>query len=123
MSEKMSDFVDGLPRSERHTSIIFVVERLRKSAHLVPLAHPYTARSVASKFVDYVIKLHGIPRSILSNRDPVFVNTFYKDIWRLSGTTFCLSSAYHPQTDRQIEVVNRCIEQFLRCFTHHIPRQ
>lgn len=61
------DFVDGLPRSDHHTSIMVVVDRLSKAAHLIPLAHPYTAKLVAAKFIDAVVKHHGIPRSILSD--------------------------------------------------------
>lgn len=117
------DFVDGLPRSDNHTSITVVVDRLSKAAHLVPMAHPYTARLVASKFIDAVVKHHGVPRSIVSDRDPIFVSTFWKELWRVTGTQLKMSSAYHPQTDGQTEVVNRCIEQYLRCFVHHKPKQ
>ncbi|CAA7054270.1 unnamed protein product [Microthlaspi erraticum] len=117
------DFIDGLPRSDNHTSLLVVVDRLTKYAHLVPLAHPYTARSVASKFIEFIVKLHGIPKSIVSDRDPVFVCSFWHDLWRLSGTKLRMSSAYHPQTDGQTEVINRCIEQFLRCFVHDRPKQ
>lgn len=117
------DFIDGLPRSDSHTSIMVVVDKLTKTAHLIPLSHPYSAKSVASKFINFVVRLHGIPNSIVSDRDPIFVSSFWKDLWRLSGTQLRMSSAYHPQTDSQTEVVNRCIEQFLRCFVHNKPKQ
>ena len=109
------DFVDGLPRSDNHTSIMVGVDRLTKSAHLIPLSHPYTAKSI--------VKLHGIPKSIVSDRDRIFVSTFWCELWRLSGTQLRMSSAYHPQTDGQTEVVNRIIEQYLRCFIHHRPKK
>lgn len=117
---KMSmDFIDGLPRSENHTSIMVVVDRLSKSANMIALSHPYTAKSVASLFITNIVKLHGIPNSIVSDRDPVFISSFWRELWRLSGTKLRMSSAYHPQT----EVVNRWLEQYLRCFVHQRPKQ
>lgn len=117
------DFVDGLPKSEGHTTLMVVVDRLSKSAHLVPMSHPYTARTVAAKFVSHVVKLHWIPRSIVSDRDPIFISLFWKKLWKFSGTHLRMSTAYHPQSDGQTEVVNRCIEQYLRCFVHYHPKQ
>lgn len=70
------DFIDGLPRSDNQTSIMVVVDRMSKSAHLLPLSHPYTTRSVAEKFIKSIVKLHGIPRTIVNDRDPVFVRVF-----------------------------------------------
>ncbi|CAL9242305.1 unnamed protein product [Arabidopsis halleri] len=93
------DFVDGLPRSDGNTTIMVVVDRLSKSAHLVPLSHPYTAKKVAAKFMDAIVKLHGMPRSIVSDRDPVFVSLFWREFWKLAGTQLRMSSAYHPQSD------------------------
>ncbi|RVW48758.1 Transposon Tf2-8 polyprotein [Vitis vinifera] len=116
------DFIDGLPRSDGKTSIMVVVDRLSKSAHFIAIAHPYTAKTLANKFVEGVVKLHGMPRSIISDRDPVFISNFWQEFLKLSGTKLRMTSAYHPQSDGQTEVVNRCIEQYLRCFVHHKPR-
>lgn len=63
-------------RSDGNTTIMVVVDRLSKSAHLVPLSHPYTAKKVAAKFVDAIVRLHGMPRLIMRDRDSVFVSLF-----------------------------------------------
>ncbi|XP_028088687.1 uncharacterized protein LOC114289216 [Camellia sinensis] len=99
------DFVEGLPLSQGKNVIMVVVDRLTKYAHFIPLKHPFTALTVAKVFLEQIVRLHGIPKSILQ------------------GTTFCMSSSYHPQTDGQTEVVNRTLEQYLRCFTHEQPKK
>jgi hypothetical protein len=63
------DFVDGLPKSEGYTVILVILDRLTKFAHFLPLKHPYTAATVAQVFLDNILKLHGIPQSIVSDRD------------------------------------------------------
>ena len=117
------DFIDGLPSSQGHTVIMVIVDRLSKYSHFVPLKHPYTAITVAKAFADNVVRLHGIPTSIISDRDKVFVSTFWKTLFNLQGTTLNMSSSYHPQTDGQTEVVNRTLEQYLRCFTSDQPKR
>ena len=90
------DFIDGLPRLDGKTSIMVVVDRLSKSAHFIAIAHPYTAKTIANKFVEGVVKLHGMPRSIISDRDPVFISNFWQEFLKLSGTKLRMTSAYHP---------------------------
>lgn len=117
------DFIDGLPPSAGKIAILLVVDRLSKSAHFLALSHPYTAKLVAETFIASIAKLHGMPKSIISDRDPVFISHFWREFLKMSGTQLKMSSAYHPQTDRQTEVVNRCIEQYLHCFAYQQPRK
>lgn len=80
----------------------------------------YIARSVALLFMEMVGKLHGMPRSLVSDRDPLFISRFWQELFKMSGTTLRMSSAYHPQTDGQTKVANRVVEQYLRAFVHQL---
>lgn len=117
------DFIDGLPKSEGYSVILVVVDRLSKSAHFIPLKHPYTAASVASVFMREIVRLHGVPKSIISDRDRVFISHFWRELFKYQGTTLKRSTAYHPQTDGHSEVVNRSLETYLRCFASNRPRE
>lgn len=70
------DFIKGLPLSNGRDTILVVIDRLSKSAHFLALSHFYTAKMVVEKFVEGVVKLHGMPRSIISDRDRVFISHF-----------------------------------------------
>jgi hypothetical protein len=70
------DFVEALPRVNGKTAILSVVDRFSKYCHFIPLAHPYTAASVAHAFFTDIVRLHGVPQSTVSDRDPVFTSTF-----------------------------------------------
>lgn len=117
------DIIDGLPVSYNKNSIMVVVDRLSKYIHLFPLTHPYTASSVAQVFMEGVCKLYGVPKSIVSDRDPSFTSLFWKELFKLQGTYLLYSSAYHPQSDGKTEITNKCVEAYLRCFCSHKPGQ
>ncbi|WVZ69477.1 hypothetical protein U9M48_018253 [Paspalum notatum var. saurae] len=117
------DFIEGLPRSKGSNCIFVVVDKFSRYAHFIPLSHPFTALSIATAFLDNVYKLHGMPQSIMSDRDRIFTSNLWRELFRLSGTKLCMSSSYHPQTDGQTERVNQCLETFLRCFVNACPTQ
>ncbi len=117
------DFITAVPKSERFDAILVVVDKLSKYAHFAPLSHPYTATSVARVFLDHVFKLHGMPLTITSDRDAIFISTFWQELMKVQGVKLQMSTAYHPQTDGQTKRVNQCLEAYLRCMTGERPQE
>jgi hypothetical protein len=117
------DFIEGLPVSDSANVILVVVDRLTKYAHFLPLRHPYTTNYVAKAYMDNIVRLHGVPLSITSDRDKVFTSVFWRELMKSVGTKLHYSTAYHPQTDGQSERVNQCLEQYLRCIVQDNPKQ
>lgn len=116
------DFIEGLPRSANHDTILVVVDKFTKYSHFIPLHHPFTSLTVAKAYMTHVYKLHGLPQAIISDRDRIFTSTLWQELFKLSKTELRLSSSYHPQTDGQTERVNQCLEAYLRCSVHACPR-
>lgn len=117
------DFIEALPRSQSYTCILVVVDLFTKYANFLPLRHPFTTLTVAKLFHDQVYKHHGLPQSIVSDRDRVFLSNLRRELFRLADVQLRMSSAYHPQTDGQTERINQCLETFLRCFVDACPNQ
>ncbi|WVZ95213.1 hypothetical protein U9M48_041007, partial [Paspalum notatum var. saurae] len=115
------DFVEGLPLSGRADCILVVVDFFTKYAHFVPLHHPFTAPSVAQKFLHHVYRLHGLPATIVTDRDKIFTSHFWRELFRLAGVTLNMTSSYHPQSDGQTERLNQTMETYLRCFVNACP--
>jgi transposase InsO family protein len=114
--EVSMDFITGLPKSEGKSVIMVIVDRLTKYAHFCALSHPFKASTVATAFMETVQKLHGSPKIIVSDRDPIFTGHFWTELFSCLGTQLAHSSSYHPQSDGQTEIVNKCLEGYLHCF-------
>lgn len=84
------DFIDGLAQSKQFNCILVVVDKLTKYAHFIPLRHPYIASKVAELFVDNVYKLHSMPQSLVSDRDPIFTSQFWQALFRATSTQLSL---------------------------------
>ena len=87
------DFIEGLPKSEGYDVILVIVNRFTKYAHFVPIKHPFTAPTIARAVFDNVVKLHGLPKTIVSDRDKIFTSAFWKELFALLGTCLIFSSA------------------------------
>ncbi|GMI85390.1 hypothetical protein HRI_002208300 [Hibiscus trionum] len=115
------DFIVGLPKSNGKEAILVVVDRLTKYGHFFALPKKFDSKLVAKILVQGIIKLHGIPKSLVSDRDRIFISAVWTEMAKLQGTELCISFAYHPQTDGQTEALNRCLEMYLRCMAYDDP--
>jgi hypothetical protein len=117
------DFIVGLPKSGNKSVIMVAVDHLSKYAHLCALQHPFIASTLAQLFMDQVFKFHGMPHYIVYDCEPTFIRNFWQELFKLQGTQLHLSKNYHPQTDGKTEVVNKCLETYLRCFSSERKNQ
>jgi hypothetical protein len=100
------DFIVGLAKtSERYDSIWVIVVRLTKTSHFLPVKTYYPVLTYAQLYVSRILSLHGVPRTIVSDRGPQFISKFWEELHKSLGTKLLYSSAYHPQTSRQTKRV------------------
>jgi hypothetical protein len=113
------DLITQLPRSKLgNDAIVVFVDKLTKMVHYIPTTTNVTAPKLAKIVLKDVCRIHGIPESILSDRDPRFTANFWRSLWDQLGTKLVMSTAYHPQTDGQTERANRTLEEMLRSYVN-----
>lgn len=100
-----------------------VVDRLSKYGHFLALKHHYTAPQVVELFLREVVRIHGFPSTIISNKDKVFLSLFLKELFKRHITSLKYSSAYHPQINGATKMVNRSVKTYLRCLAGDCPKQ
>ena len=114
------DFIGPLPATKNgYRHILNVVDKLSKMLRIIPLPDNYDAVLVANKFIEHVYRNHGIPDKIICDRDPIFMSHFWKNLFKTLNVKISPSTAYHPQTDGQTEIVNRKLEEMIRSFVNY----
>src|SRR5258705_3128195 len=114
-----TDLISQLPESQGYDSVLVVVDRFSKMMHAMPTMTTVTAEGVARLLRDNIWKLHGLPEKVLSDRGLQFASHMMRELNRLLGIKTATSTAFHPQTDGQMERINQEIEQYLRLFVEH----
>jgi len=119
----LADFITKLPLAQGYDSILVVVDQLTKMVHFIPTTEKTSVEGLAKLFRDNVWKLHGLLKSIISDRGPQFAAGLIRELNRMLGIESKLSTAFYPQTDGQTERVNQELEQYLRMFIDHRQEQ
>jgi len=112
------DFVVELPLSSRHDAVMIVVDSVSKQAHFILMHMTVTMERAARLFLHQVWKLHSLPKYVISDRGPQFIAHFTKELYCLLRIKLASSTAWHPQTDEQMECVNQELDQYLRLFVN-----
>jgi transposase InsO family protein len=117
------DFIVGLlPTARRKDSIWVIVDQLTKTAHFIAVHTTYSVQDYAELYVNQIVRLHGIPKTIVSDRGTQFVIRFWEQLHESLETKLIHSSSYHPQTDGQTERVNQIVEDMLRTSVMHFDK-
>jgi hypothetical protein len=118
------DFVVGLPKTAKgFDSIWVIIDRLTKTAHLLPIKVKYTVATYAELYIARILSFHGVPKTIVSDRGPQFLSKFWEELHKSLGTKLLHSSTYHPQTSGQTERVNQILEAMLRACVLEFPQK
>jgi hypothetical protein len=104
------DFITSLPQFERNIVIMVVVDQLKKYAHFFSRSHPFKESTLSIAFIETVQNLHGVPKIIVSDIDTIFSRFFLTKLFSCLGTQLAHNLSYHPQSDGQIEIVNKFLE-------------
>jgi len=118
-----ADFITKLPLAQGYDSILVVVDQLTKMVHFIPTTEKTSVEGLARLFRDNIWKLHGLPESIILDRGPQFTAGLMRELNQMLGIESKMSTAFHPQTDSQMERVNQELEQYLRMFIDHQQEQ
>jgi hypothetical protein len=121
--EVSMDFITGLPNSKGKSVIMVIIDRLTKYAHFFALSYPFKASTVAITFMETVQNIHGSPKIIVSDKDPIFTGHFWTELFSFLGTQLAHSSSYHPQSNGQTEIANKCLEGYLHFFVSNKQTQ
>uniref|UniRef100_A0A803JPU4 Gypsy retrotransposon integrase-like protein 1 n=1 Tax=Xenopus tropicalis TaxID=8364 RepID=A0A803JPU4_XENTR len=114
------DFTTDLPPSKGYNTIFVIIDRLTKMAHFVPLPKLPSAATTAETFIKEIIRLHGLPDEVVSDRGTQFTSKFWRVLCKALQIKISFSSAFHPQSSGQTERTNKTLEQYLRCFTSYL---
>jgi hypothetical protein len=118
------DFIVVLPKTAKgFDSIWVIIDRITKIAHFLPIKVKYTVATYAELYIARILSLHGVPKTIVSDRGPQFVSKFWEELHKSLGTRLLHSSAYHPQTSGKTERVNQILEDMLRACILDIPQK
>jgi hypothetical protein len=110
------DFITGLPKVQGKDCIFVVVDKLTKFAHFFAIATDYSASQVADLFFREIFRLHGLPKTIVSDKDSKFISIFWQELFRLVGTALAPNTNYHAQIDGQTEIINKWVEGYLQIY-------
>jgi hypothetical protein len=116
------DFITKQPRNRKqHDSIMVLVDKITKVSHFIPINITHKATNIVDIYLKEINRLLGIPKTIVSKRDPKFTSKFWKGLFKGFGTNMHFSTTYHPESDGQTERVNQVIEGMLRMYVMDKP--